>query len=302
MNAPVQFGDMQAALGFVTSQQTHIETGVLEKPYPMVRYSELIPVDTSANPFAASVTFFSQDGTGKAGFINGKGDDVPLVDILRTKFEQGVNMAGIGYSFSLEEIGQAQMLGQSLEASGAEAARLAYEQLVDEVAFVGDTQLGVEGLFNMTGITSAAAGKTFATSTPQEILSEINTALTAVLTTTQGVEMADTVIVPLAEYGRMATTQLSPESDVTVLNFIQRANVYTAQTGQPLTILGDRRLTDKAVMYRRDPLVLKMHMPMPLRFIPPQAEGLKVSVYGMFRFAPVNIRRPGAVRYLTGLA
>ena len=297
-----QIMDMQAALGFVVSQRSHIETEVLRKPYPTIRYAEMIPIDTSANPFAASVTHFSQDSVGKAKFVNGKGDDVPLVNILRQKFEQGVNMAGIGYSFSLEEIGAAQQLGQNLSADGADAARMAYEQLVDEVAFVGDTQLGIEGLYNMTGITSAAAGATFAASTPQAILAIINTALTGIMTSTQGIEMADTIVLPLAEYGRIATMQLAPESDTTVLDFVSRANVYTTQTGMALRIVGDRRLTTKMVVYRRDPQVLKMHMPMPLQFIAPQAVNLEVKVLGMFRFAPVNIRRPGAVRYVTGVA
>lgn len=302
MNMKVQFGDVQAALGFVTSQRTHIETGVLKRPYPAIRYASLIPVDTSANPFAPSVTFFSQDAVGKAKFVNGKGDDIPLVNIQGSKFEQTVNMGGVGYSFSLEEIGAAQQLGRNLSADGAEAARMAYEQFVDEVAMVGDAQIGVEGLFNTTGITSVAAGKTFATSTPQEILAEINGLLAGIMTSTQGIEMADTIVLPLEAYAQLATMQLASDSETTVLNFIQRANVYTVQTDQPLTIVGDRRLTDKAVIYRRDPQVLKLHMPMPLRFIPPQAVNLEIKVLGMFRFAPVNIRRPGAVRYLTGIA
>jgi hypothetical protein len=238
---------------------------------------------------------------GRAKFINGKGDDVPLVNITGSKFEQTVNMAGVGYSFSLEEIGAAQMMGSNLSSDGADAARLAYEQFVDDVAFVGDTTIGVEGLYNTAGITSVAAAATFAASTPQAVLEIINSALTGIMTATEGVEMADTVALPLAAYGDIATRQIAPESSMTILQFIQQANVYTAMTGRPLTIVGDRRLTTKMVSYRRDPGVLKLPMPMPLQFIPPQMVNLEVKVLGMFRFAPVNIRRPGAVRYTTGV-
>lgn len=294
--------DAPAALGFVVSQRSHIETEVLKKPYPMIRYAELIPVDTSANPFVQSVTFFAQDAVGRAKFINGKGDDVPLVNIGGSKFEQTVNMAGVGYSFSLEEIGAAQMMGVNLSSAGADAARLAYEQFVDEVAFVGDATLGVQGLYNMTGITTVAAGATFAASTPQAILAIINTALSGILTSTQGIEMANTIALPLGAYSDIATRQIAPESSMTILQFVQQANVYTAMTGQPLKIVGDRRLTTQMVSYSRDPGVLKMHMPMPLQFIPPQMVNLEVKVLGMFRFAPINIRRPGAVRYTSGVA
>lgn len=302
MNMQVNVRDAaQAALGFAIKQQSHVETGVLKRKYPAIRYAEMIPVDTSANPFSASVTHFSQDSVGKAKFINGKGDDIPLVNLLRQKFEAGVNMAGIGYSFSVEEIGQAQMLGQSLSSDGAEAANLAYQQLVDEVAFLGDTDLGVEGLLNTTGITTAAAAQTFAASTPQQILAEINGTLTSIMTATNGVEMADTVMLPLAEYGDIATRQIAPESTMTILQFIQQSNVYTAMTGQPLTIVATHRLTGKMVAYKRDPSVVKMHMPMPLQFLAPQMVNLQVNVPGMFRFAPINIRTPGAMRYKTGI-
>lgn len=301
MTKTVEFGDMQAALGFVMSQRTSIETEVLKTPYPEITYAQQIPIDTSANPFAASVTHFAQDSVGAAKFVNGKGDDIPLVNLSRQKFEQGINMAGIGYSFSLEEIGVAQSLGQNLSGDGADAARMAYEQLVDTVAKVGDTDLGVEGFYNMTGITSAAAAATFAASTPQAILTEINSHITGIMTTTKGIELADTILLPLAEWGDIASRQIAPESSMTILQFIQASNVYTARTGQPLTIEADHRL-DKMIVYRRNPQVLKMHMPMPLRFIPPQASNLEIKVLGMFRFAPVNIRRPKAVKYVTGTA
>lgn len=295
----INFGDAQAALGFVVSQQSHIETQVMNVPYPAIRYAEYVPVDTSANSFAASVTFFTQDKVGKAKIMNGKADDIPLANIVKTKFEQGVLDAGIGYEFSLTEIGQAQMMGTSLNTEGAAAARLAYEQLVDEVTLAGAE--GFEGLFATTGIASSAAAATFAAGTAAQTLSTINTALTAIMTGSQGIEMADTIILPLAEFGIIATKQIDPTSDMTILEYIRKANVYTVTTGRPLSIFADRRLTSKMVVYRRSPEVLKLHMPMPLMFLPPQLINLNVRVPAMFRFAPLSIRRPLAVRYVTGI-
>lgn len=301
MNAPVKIMDAQAALSFVIGQRTHIETEVMRREYPEILYPRLIPVDTSANPYAPSVTFFSQDSVGKAKFINGKGDDIPLVDIMRTKFEQSVNMAGVGYSFSLEEIGAAQQLGMGLSNEGALAARQAYEQLVEEVAFIGNTALGLEGITNTTGVTSGAAASTIAAATPDGVLAIINAALSGIWSDSKGIERANTVLAPIAVYADLATRRVT-DTNMTVLQFIQQANVYTASTGQPLDIVGVHWLTTKMVVYRKDPSVVKLHMPMPLQFLPPQARGLQIDTYGMFRFAPVNIRRPGAIRYVTGVA
>lgn len=300
MNMQVQITD-QAALGFVTHQRTHIEAEVLKKPFPAIRYAQMIPVDTSADKFAASVTFFTQDAVGKAKFVNTKGDDIPLVNLTGAKFEQTINDGAIGYSFSLTEIGAAMRLGQNLNADGANAANMGFQQLVDEVAFTGNSQLGVEGLYNTTGIDLIAATATFAASSPQVILRIINDAITQIWDESKSIELADTIVLPLTEYAYIATTQISDDNPMTILEFIQKSNIYTVRTKQPLNIEADHRLTGKMVVYRKDPEVLKLHMPMPLEFIAPQLQGINVNVYGMFRFAPVNIRRPGAIRYVTGI-
>jgi hypothetical protein len=70
-------------------------------------------------------------------------------------------------------------LGMNLSTEGAMSARLAYEQFVDEVAFAGDTTLGIEGLYNTTGISSAAAAQAFSAATPAQILVTVNTAINA---------------------------------------------------------------------------------------------------------------------------
>jgi len=296
-----QIMDAPAALGYVISQRSHIEAEVMRKPYPTIQYPRMMQVDTSANQFAASVTFFTQDSVGRAKFINGKGDDIPRVDVTTGKFEQTVNMAGVMYSYSIEEIGAAAQMGMNLPTEAANAARMAYEMLVNSTALIGNADMGIEGFFNTTGITSVASAAVFASSTPQAILAFINGLLTGVQSGSLGTQVADTVVLPIAQFGDLATRQLSSDSDVTVLDFIRRANVYTAQTGQPLNIMADHNLTNRMVVYRNDPSVVKLHMPMPLMFLAPQAVGLEVRTYGAFRFAPVSIRTPSAVRYGTGL-
>lgn len=288
----MQVMDWDAALGYVTSQRSHIETEVLKRKYPTIRYAQIVPIDTSANPFAPSVTFFAQDSVGKAKIMNGKGDDVPLANIYTKKFEETIQLGGIGYSFSIEEIGAAAQIGRNLSSDGADAARMAYEQLVDETV--------LNSFYNAPGITTVAAAKTFALSTAHEILSEINKVLAGIFEDSEGRELADSLILPIAQYAHIATQPLSQDNEKTVMEFIQKANIYTVQTGQPLTIIADHRV-DKMIAYRRDPQVVKAHMPMPLRFLNPQPVNLEIKVPGMFRFSESNIRNTKAIRWLTGV-
>ena len=101
----INLGDaVQANLGFVVGQTSHIEAKVNRISYPDIQYQDLIPVDTSANPWATSVTFFSMDGTGAAQWINGRASDIPVVGTAMEKFETSVHMAGMGYDFGIEEV------------------------------------------------------------------------------------------------------------------------------------------------------------------------------------------------------
>jgi hypothetical protein len=134
MNRRTPLFDAVAALGFVVSQTSHIEAAVNATVYPDIQYPTLIPVDTSAHPFAKSVTYYSSDKVGAADWINGNADDVPLASGTLSKHETMVHTAGIGYAYGWEEIEHARMLGIDLPNDDAMAARRAYEEMVDRVA------------------------------------------------------------------------------------------------------------------------------------------------------------------------
>ncbi|BAT65076.1 DUF2184 domain-containing protein [Pseudomonas aeruginosa] len=302
--------DAQAALGFVLSQTSYIERQVNEVVYPDIQYPGLIPVDTSAPEWIKTVTFFSMDKVGKADWVNGNADDIPLASTERSKFESSVHMAGIGYGYGLEEISQAQMLGISLTADDAMAARRAYEEMVDRVALQGDASKGFSGFFNYPGVTAASAVTgNWAAATADQILADVNTALTLQAAGTLYTSFADTLLLPYDKFLLISTKKVSDLATMPILAYLQQYNVYTAQTGRPLTIRGLRGLntagaggTARMITYRRDPQVLKMHIPMPHRFLPVfQAGPIRWEVPGIFRLGGVDIRRPAEVRYTDGL-
>lgn len=308
---PKQLFDAKAALGFVISQTSHIEREVNETVYPDIQYPGLIPVDTSAHPFAKSVTYFSSDKAGQAGWINGNSDDIPNASTDRRKHETAVHMAGIGYAYGFEEIQHAQMLGINLTADDAQAARRAYEEMVDRVALEGDEDKDFEGLFSHSGVPQAAATNgdwEDSGTTEDQILKDINDALQNVHTNTATTAMADTLLLPWSRFNLLATTRLG-DTLSTLLSFIQQHNIYTANTGQPLTMRGMRKLdtagisnNKRMIAYRRNPQVLKLHIPMPHRFLPVyQAGPLRYEVPGVFRMGGLDIRRPKEVVYVDGI-
>ena len=303
--------DAQAAMGFVVSQTTHVETEVNEIVYPDIQYPALIPVDTSAHPFAQTVTYYSSDKFGQAGWINGNSDDIPMAGTERAQHKTSVYTAGIGYGWGWEEVNIAMMLGIPLQSDDTAAARRAYEEMVDTVMLYGDEEKGFSGLIDNPGVTAvpAGVGEWDATATDEDdILKDVNDALMGQYAGTAFTSLSDTLLLSIERLNLLATTRLG-DTTTTVLKFLQENNTYTFQTGQRLTIRGIRGLstagesgTQRMIAYRRSPQVLKAHIPMPHRFLPVYQDGpLHWKVPGVFRLGGLDIRRPAEVRYVDGI-
>ena len=309
------YDNPQQALGFLLSQTAYIEAEVYRIQYPEIIYQQLIPIDTAAGEWAKSVTYFSLDKVGKAEWLSNVASDMPYADINRNKFEQGIEMAGIGYTYTLEELGQAMMIpGLNLTAERAESARFAYEMFMDNHAYKGDATKTITGLFNnpfvtvVTAATGASGTSHWSQKTADEIISDVQNALTGVYEGSLTVEMADTVLLPIGEMQRLANIRI-PNTYGNALDYLARYNLSPSTTGAPLmirSVLGlDTAGGDgggRMIVYRRDPRVLKLHVPMPHRFMPVfQRSALQFDIPGIFRVGSVEVRRPGAMRYVDGI-
>lgn len=315
------FSDAQQALGFVNPQFYNIERTIYEVKYPSFDYASLIPVITEGNEWARGTLFYSMDGAGRADWISGAANDMPYADVSRTVNTQGFHMAGIGYEWNLEEINVAAMEGIQIGDVKARAARRVAEQFLWNIAMSGKkdgstNDKGWTGLINDANVPAAdvAANGTgsvtwWAAKTPDQILADINAGLTGVFTTTQETEMADTVLLPTSIYQSLASTPRSSTSDTTILSYLLANNAFTAQTALPLIVRGLRVLNTadpggdgRAVIYRRDPEVVRFHIPMPHRFLPPfQKSSMGWEIGGIMRTGGVEVRLPRAMVYLDGI-
>lgn len=316
MNYHSGFHDAQSALTFMQQQASYIEPTVYEIQYPDIQYPDLVPVDTSGNEWAKSKTFYSSDKVGQAQWFHHMANDMPFADIVRTKYEQGLEMAGIGYYYTLEELGVAmQIPNMNLTAERGDAARRAYEEFMDRIAFLGDVGKGWTGLINDATVTAGNAPATgsgtsplWANKTGDQMAIDINAVITGIYTTSNTVEMADTLLLPIDQFTRLANTRIG-DTPINALGWVQQYNTYTAITNQELTIRAVRGLenagaggTSRMVAYKNDPAILKLHLPMPHKFLGVmQVTPLRYDVPGIFRTGGLEIRRPGSIRYLDGI-
>src|SRR5262245_26475461 len=153
----------QQALGFLVAQTTYIEPQVYRIKYPDLNYREMVPIDSSAPPWAKSITVFSVDMVGKADWFNHLANDVPLADITRGKYEIAIEMAAVGYRYTTEELQQAMMVpNTNLTVDRAAAAKRAAEEFIHNTALYGQPGKNWLGLLNHTLPAVVNAGQTWA--------------------------------------------------------------------------------------------------------------------------------------------
>lgn len=308
--------DAQSAVGFVQSNLYNVEQTVYQTKYPSFDYAAYAPVVTEGSEWAIGTTFYSGDIAGSMEWFAASAFDVPNADVSMSQFVQGYHLSALGFQYNLEEISRAQMAGRNLSAEKAVAARKVAERFAFYKFLQGDATKGMQGLFNYAGVPTATAAATgtgsstlWANKTQDQILADINAAIIGIYNSTLETEMADTIVLPTSRWLSLSSTARTQNSDTTTLNYLQQNNVYTAQTGQPLRILASRLLatqgaggTARLIAYRRDPEVVRFHLPMPYRIMSPEPmRALTVQVPGIMRMGGTEVRVPNAISYIDSI-
>lgn len=320
----MQFHDQQA-LAFVAGQAYQVNQRVYEARYPDWDFGRLIYVDSSAPEWSPGVLTYTSDVSGKANWQSGYAKDIPLADVSQDRQLKNFQMAAIGYQWNLEEVNTTMGFpGQGLPDRRARAARLAYMKFMYDLTLKGSAEKGMGGLINYPGVVAASApadgtaGSTLwvdaagvGQKTPAQIVRDINLGLMGVYLGTNEIELADTILLPFEAYNYIAGTPYSAMTTETILSFVQRTNIYTQRTGRPLTIRTVRELstgsasgtTGRMVAYKNDAEYVRLHLPMPHRFLPVYQDGpLNFAVPGIFRTGGVELMTTVAMRYIDGIS
>ncbi len=315
-----QFNDQQA-LAFVTAQAYKVNQKVYEARYPDWDFGRLIFVDSEGPEWAPGILTYTSDMSGRANWQSGAAKDVPLADVSQDMQTKTFQLAAIGYQWNIEEVnGTMGFPGASLPDRRAKAARLAYMKFMYDLTLKGSLEKGMGGLINYSGVVTvnAPADGTGSSTlwvnaagvgqkTPAQIVRDINIALQGISLATFETELADTILLPVEAYNYIAATPYSATTTETILSFVLRTNLYTMQTGRPLTIRTVRELgtgaangtTGRMVAYKNDGEYVKLHLPMPHRFLPVWQDGpLNYAVPGIFRTGGVELLTTVAMRYL----
>lgn len=314
------------ALAFVQGQAYKVNQTIYETRYPDWDFGRLVFVDTSGPAWAPGILTYTSDLSGRANWQSGYAKDIPLADVSQDMQTKNFHLAAIGYQYNIEEVNTAIQIGGSLSDRRARAARLAYTKFMYDLTLKGSAEKGLGGLINYPGVPVVAipadgtGSVTYwvnaagvGTKTPAQIVRDINLLLQGISLATFEAEMADTILLPVEAFNYIAATPYAATTMETILSFIQRTNIYTMQTGRPLTIRTVRELgtagvapsagTGRIVAYKNDQEYVKLHLPMPHQFLPVYQDGpLNWAVPGIFRTGGVELLTTAAFRYGDGIS
>lgn len=305
------FADAQAALPFVIAQGRNIERTIYRRRYPSFNYGAVVPIVTEGNQWAIGTQFMTLDIVGEADFISGAANDIPFNSMTRDMHSHDFAMIGSGWEWTMEQVNQAALYGVDLTGTEAMGATDSLERLLYNIAMKGSTRKGWTGFVNdpnvpKSDVATNGISTFWKDKTVDEIMADINDLLSSIRTNTGEVEWADTLALPPDAFRLISTKRLGAgDGTMSLLDFIRKNNIYTAETGQQLSIIPVRELATaspdgggRMVAYRRDEEVLKFHLPMPRTVIPVHQKSMMMFEQGVIaRTGGTEWRLPQAASY-----
>ncbi|CAH9016176.1 protein of unknown function DUF2184 [Vibrio phage 120E34-1] len=303
----VQFADgiptIDDGLAFTISQLSSLESKIYETKYQNIRFQEFVPVDSSDPEWVDNITYISYDAVTMGKFIGANGKDLPESDINASKSTIPVFYGGIAMRWSLDELRKSQAMRMPIDAIKGQKNMRGYLEHKQQVAYFGDAERNVTGLFNGSNVAeTVATGFDPATATGDEWVDMLNKQIETIYINSANVHVPNMQLIPQSFWGYL----LKPMNSVTTMTILQYylENNYSRSLGVNLTVTPVFQLngigvnnTGRIMTYELNAENLVMKDPMPYRTIAPQPEGLTIKVPAEYKFGAIEFRYPGSALY-----
>lgn len=321
MNAWTPGNPAVAGMGFNVSIYEQIVARSYDVLYPEIEYTKFLPpgaLDTSVNPGAKIASARVRDWRGKGAFRAVVGKDIPTVSLAASKISVPLEAGGISANADLEDVRAVAMgfEGMNLLTDLGAAMRMAYERHREYVFFFGFSPLGFDGYLNSAQVsqttagTKAAGGTTWAVATPAEIVKDLTTAISTIITQTRNIFKPNRIVLPLAQWLQISAMNIGGTSgslqNESVLSYLART--LTAMTGAPIEIVPLRYLNDvgvggtaRMIVETANDQTLYMPDAVPFNMLPPQDDQFSTYLYADYKFGGLLRPQPRAALYMDGI-
>ena len=300
-------------LAFFKQKLEYMLAKVFQKPYPALSARAMFPVSAEGGEGIDSVAYEIWDEQGIAEFISAYAGDIPRVDVSSEKVTVPVHRMAASFGMTLDDIKKAMRTGVALSNRKAMAVRNGHEQTLNKTAFLGNSRLGLQGLFSHTSIPNGVAPyldwDTGTPATALEMLACFKAGIKAIATATSSVEIVTAIRVPSTLFTHIGLEKLNDNTEMTVLDWLQKklaplgvteiakyqeGEVVTHLAGDPVSDLTGVTSSEVRVITYYDNSVdaLELMVPEDMNFLEPQQEGLEQVTIGTMSTGGLNVYKP----------
>jgi len=219
---------MDAAESVFFAKETEF---IMAKTYdakpPELKGLTLIPWATGIPLGINEITFRRYFEAGESKVIGDYAVDYPRVDVYGEEYTAKVYDIGDSFGYSNREIRASMRAGKRLDQKRALAARRSNERKLNNLTLLTSKECSTYGLLDYPGITEAtlpADGEGGSTSwrykDVDKILRDITDLLNAVINTTNGIEVPDTILLPLKTHTLLTTKRLG-STEISLIKYIR---------------------------------------------------------------------------------
>jgi hypothetical protein len=302
---------VQDGVGFYISNLAHLEATIYESKYATIRFQELIPLNMDVPDTADTWDYISYDAVAMGKFIGSGADDLPTVAVNANKTTVPLGYAGVSAEYSIDELRKTQKLRIPIDTIQIKTAYRISQEHMQRVAYFGDSDRGMNGLFNNPNLALDNSTVNWATGTGQERVNDMNSMLVALWLNSAQTHLANTFAIDPTRYASLSVRKMDTGSDTTELEYFTKNNLYTSQTTLPLNIVPLMQLSaaelakngvsnggkDRMMAYELNAENLSMVVSIPFRPLAPQLDGLKIKVPCEYKMSGTEFRFPFSAVY-----
>jgi hypothetical protein len=212
---------------FFARETEYIKTRTYDAKSPELKGLRLVPQAGDLPTGIEQITYRRYFEVGRAKVIADYAKDFPRVDTFAKEYTSKVVDIGDSYGYSIKEIRASMRSGKRLDQRRAITSRRTIERELNHITLRTDPIWGTYGLLDYPGITEATlpadgtgGSKSWPTKSVDQMLRDLSIILDAVNVPTNGIEEADTVLMPLPTRNLLVNTRLG-DNTISLMKYIQ---------------------------------------------------------------------------------
>ncbi len=294
-----------SATAFFEEELTKIIAEVERVEYGNKIARDILPFAAKGSRGSQALKQYVLDRVGYMRLKEKVSDKVELTDITKTAVYLPLLISENGFQYDIDEIAAAQESNTSLDSEKAASVLEAYEEMINRVAFVGQSDLGLTGLANNANVDiNTDMGATFAAATSEQRITFFANLCGDVYTGSKNTIMPDTLVIPSVEYVAMGSKTYANSGVVTDKSELEMLQTRLNGMYQNVKIVSSLELeaqgaagVQRAVAYANNARVLYFEETLPVEYQPIQRINNIFKVPTFAKVGGVFIRRPYGIQY-----